>query len=493
MIAVLCLSLLVTGSLACAQEDTPPTMIANVYIIGNRKIPTDRMLQYIRTKPGCAYSYAQLQDDVQRLAESRLFRRILPVKTETIADGRVNIFFEVAEHRNTVREVIFRNAGRFELKELLDVAGVRPGQPLDADANTAACWDLQDFLKRHGYHFAEVSLREGQKESDERVVFDISTGPKVRVRDVRFSGHGAWTSAEKLAAQIETHQAFPRGWGEIFQPEIIQSDVAKLIDHYRDNGSFKADVESQLCWCKDFQYVDVVFRIKEGKRYRVGDWALEGDFDKLPRAQMERLIRLRKREFYSAETVRADVQSLADWGGRRGKRLDVRSFHFEVPDQPGMVHVGYEVEDAPVLRVGEIIIVGNTVTRDDVIRKQVKLFPGQLLDYTQVRASEKNLRDLGIFRVDPEAGIAPTVTVLDGQGEFRDILVKVQETRTGSLMIGIGLSSEGEPFISVVLKERNLDVRRWPTSWADVRNGQAFRGAGQKLHVQLLPWFRVLP
>jgi outer membrane protein assembly factor BamA len=187
----------------------------------------------------------------------------------------------------------------------------------------------------------------------------------------------------------------------------------------------------------------------------------------------------------------------------------------EIPDSPGLVRVQYDVEERrEQAYVGQVIIIGNNVTKDEVIRKQVHLYPGQVLQYPEIRLSEKRLADLKIFQVDaerdirpafqvrsgpgpfqtewifeadPEQDIRPTITVLDNPGPFKDILVKVRETRTGSLKIG-AVFVRGQIMLVADIAERNFDPWRWPTSWAEGREGRAFRGAGKKIHLQLLPF-----
>jgi RNA polymerase sigma factor (sigma-70 family) len=84
---------------------------------------------------------------------------------------------------------------------------------------------------------------------------------------------------------------------------------------------------------------------------------------------------------------------------------------------------------APPARVGQIIIVGNEKTSQNVILRQIKLRPGQVIDYPALRKAEKNLEALNRFIVDPKKGIRPTVTVVDPDGDnpYKDILVTVQE------------------------------------------------------------------
>jgi outer membrane protein assembly factor BamA len=136
-------------------------------------------------------------------------------------------------------------------------------------------------------------------------------------------------------------------------------------------------------------------------------------------------------------------------------------------------------------KVGNVIIVGNERTRDEVIRKALPFYPGQLLRYPDLRTAERNLEKLGIFLVDKGKGIRPTVTVLESDGEFKDILVQVQEMPTGSLLFGAGINSDGQFIVSMTLEERNFDPYRFPTCLADLVEGRAFRGGGRKMRLDV--------
>src|SRR5205085_4213833 len=86
-------------------------------------------------------------------------------------------------------------------------------------------------------------------------------------------------------------------------------------------------------------------------------------------------------------------------------------------------------------------------------------------------------------------GIRPTVTVLDPDtdSEYKDVLVQVQETQTGSLLFGVGVNSDAGLTGSIVLNERNFDITHLPTSFEDLLSGRAFRGAGQEFRIEAVP------
>jgi outer membrane protein assembly complex protein YaeT len=472
-----------------AQPSDKSQQIANVYIVGTRTISTDKVMQYIHSKPGQFYDYKTVQDDVSRLAAARLFKSILRVKTDPTPDGRLNLYFEVLEHANVVREVIYKHAKHTDLKELEDLTRVHPGMPLDVYANRNACFELQDHLKKQGYFFANVRLEEGNDEHDDRVIFNITEGPVLRVSKVSFVGNHEFVSAARLNTQVETSKAFAMSFGGKFNDAMVAEDIIKLETYYKNNGYRNVHVSRELKFSDDFHWVEVIFHVQEGIRFRVQDWKLEGTFQNLPREQLESIVMIKKDDWYNQLTVSKDVANLTNYVGWRGYKTDVKEHVEAVDDNPGVVRVHYEVDDHPMAYVGEVIIVGNNITQDKVIRRQLQnVPPGQVLRYPELKIAEAQLARLNIFEMNPELGVRPTVTVLENDNSvFKDILVKVQETRTGSLMLGAGINSDNGFVGSIVLNERNFDIFRFPTSFADFFDGKAFRGAGQELRIEAVP------
>jgi outer membrane protein assembly factor BamA len=146
------------------------------------------------------------------------------------------------------------------------------------------------------------------------------------------------------------------------------------------------------------------------------------------------------------------------------------------------------------MRVGEILIEGNQWTKEYVIRRQLALagvLPGQILQTPDLRLAERDLARLGIFAVDPQTGVRPTVTVIEPppgvDADFRNLLVRVQETPTSSLLFGVNVNSDLGLSGGLVYNEHNFDITGWPTSFEDLLSGKAFRGAGQEFRVEALP------
>jgi outer membrane protein assembly complex protein YaeT len=460
--------------------------VADVVIYGNRSVSTERIMREIRTRPGVPYSDESAQEDVNRLAKTHLFKNLPYVKTQPTSDGRLIVIFVVQEHPNIVKEVIFKHAKHLNDDELKNMTRIRAGQPLDKTLNQLAVYEIQDALKKKGRYFASVSLEEGFDETHDRVVFNITEGPVVRVRSTNFTG-GEFASGGRLRTQIETSRAFLYSLGGIFNPEMVKEDVHKLEEYYRKNGFLNVRVSRELSFSDDFQFVDIVYHVQEGLRFHVKTVMVDGERS-LPAEQVKTIPLLKEGETYSEEVIEKDKKNLADLFGWRGYPVNVNPVVTLVPDEPGVVRVQYLIEERAPVTVGRVIIVGNKVTRDDVIRRAVGLFPGQVLRFPELRLAEAKLARLGIFEMDPEKGSRPSVSAIDTDDpNVKDILVMVQETHTGSFQIGAGFNTDNGLVGSIILNERNFDITKIPTSWEDVLEGKAFRGANQEFRIEAVP------
>src|SRR5262249_59017824 len=129
-------------------------------------------------------------------------------------------------------------------------------------------------------------------------------------------------------------------------------------------------------------------------------------------------------------TVQGDLTRIRDYYGYRGYAVGVSEAIYEVPEQPGIVRVHYQVEGdgGPPARVGRVILEGNTVTQDRVIMNQLDLRPGQILQYPEVEAARIRLARLGIFDpAHPPDGIVENDELDE---KIKAIRVRGQRSRT---------------------------------------------------------------
>jgi outer membrane protein assembly complex protein YaeT len=477
---------------AAGFAQTPPgpgTMtVADVIVTGNKLVSTSRIMSMIHTRAGTEFVRETANEDARRLMETKLFGNV-SVELKYLPDNKVKVYFNIREPRGEIEDIIYEGVKHGKKDELNTLIGLRKGQPLNPIANEMACRTIERHYHEDGRPFATCELVEGGHDGDTRVVFRVTEGPVVKVRDIAFTGN-TFVSAARLATQITSSKEWFHMFGGRYNDLMADMDVGKLVEYYKSWGYQQVHVSKELVWDEDMTHVTLVFHIQEGLRYKVAGVSYEG-VKTFPRDQIEQLGRVKQGEFYNEAKAEGDVKAIKDYYGWTGRPTLVKKDLYY--PEPGVVQVVYQVQERPPTRVGQIFIVGNEVTRQNVILRQIPLYPGQVLTYPDLAVAEKNLARLNIFEMNQEKNVKPTVTVLnpDSDEEFKDILVQVEETRTGSLLFGVGVNSDAGLTGSIVLNERNFDITKPPTSLDDLLSGHAFRGAGEELRLEAMPGTQV--
>jgi outer membrane protein assembly complex protein YaeT len=483
VIALLALAVFVTSRKELVAGDNPQGKpIAEIIPVGNKIRTAKQILDIMHSRPGRPYDENTIQEDVRRLYNTRWFTpdgiRILT----TEAEGRVTVTVLVTELTSVVQEIIYEGAEHLSLSELQSLTGLRKGDAMSPLANELG---RQAILKRYqeeGRYYASVELVEGTKPTDTRVVYHIIEGPVVKVAKVEFVGvQNAMVG--RLRQQLATNTS-KLGFGGKFNPNTLDLDRKALTDYYHALGYLNVQITPEVRRSADMSSVTIVYHVHEGTRYHVAGRQIEGN-KSVPSEKLEKLAELQPGQPYDRRVAQADQLRIRDWYGHRGYAVGVEEQWYEV--QPGLVQVHYNVigDRGTPDRVGRIIIEGNSVTQDRVILNQLDLLPGQILQYPKLEEARMRLNRLGIF--DPED--PPTVEVIPNELDnmFKDIRVRVRETRTGQFIVGGSVNSDAGLTANIALNERNFDLFRFPRSWDDFRSGRAFRGAGQELRIEAAP------
>jgi outer membrane protein assembly factor BamA len=484
-------ALLLTGAACLAQAPSQPgkVLVADVIADGNHQVPTQKIMGLVKTRPGGEYSADQVDEDVRALMASRQFANVRAVKRDV--DGKVVVYFLLTEYPRTIQKIEYHGLKHFKAEELNTLTGLRVGGILNPRTNVHACQLIAAKYNQAGRPFATVDLAKGGNDGDTTVEFNITEGPTVKIHDIDFAGN-QFVSGAVLKTHINTSGAFLGLFKGDYNPSLVDADVEKLREYYRSFGFHDVKISREMRYSSDFRHVDLIFHIDEGLRYQLTDRPQIVGVKSCKADELDRLTISKPNEPFNGQGVQKDADAIKDYLGYTGHQAFVTPNIIWGEDQ-GTCHVVYQVEEKPAARVGEIKVLGNEKTRQNRILAQIPLYPGQILTYPDLRRAEANLAKLNIFENDPEKGIRPTVSVIDdmADSDIKDILVQVQETRTGSLLFGIGVNSDAGLTGSIVLNERNFDITRLPTSWEDIWEGRAFRGNAQEFRAEAVPGTQV--
>ena len=479
-------AVLAAGGRVGAADTPVGRVVADVVPVNNRVRPPEQIAAIMHTRAGKPYDEAVAQEDVRRLHATKWFvPGGVQFHTRLDPDNRVTVYVYVTELTSTVQEVVYLGAQHISAEKLRTLSGVRKGEPMNPLSNELGRQAILREYQDDGRYFSSVELIEGAKPTDTRVVYQIVEGPVVRVAGIEFRGNDHAITG-RLKTQLTTKKLFIGFMGGVFRPMTMDADLKKLNDYYAGLGFLAVKITPEVVRTDDPGRVMIAYHIVEGVQYKVASLDIQGN-KTYPTEKLAGLTTLKPGERYDRWQVQRDIHSIEDWHGNRGHRVGVDEKVYEVPDQPGVVRVQYEVQGdrGEPDRVGRVIIEGNNITQDRVIMNQLDLRPGQVLQYPKLEDARMRLARLGIFdQTNP-----PIVEVLPNEldSNFKDVRVQVQETRTGQFMIGGGVNSNAGLNGSIVINERNFNIARFPTSWDDFRTGRAFRGAGQELRLEAIP------
>jgi outer membrane protein insertion porin family len=464
-------------------------IVADIIIQGNHQAPAEYVKNRLKTRVDKEYVPEMLQEDIRSLYATRQFANVWADVKDTGQD-RVTVFIYIRDYPSLVEKVTYQGNNNLSTDDLDQITNVRKGMPLNPTVNRVACRAIVRRYNEDGRPFASCTLLKGGEPGDTEVIFSITEGPKVKVRDIDFTGN-TFVSSAVLYQRINSSKMFLGIFGGTYNAAMADNDVVELIKYYRSFGYHDVKVNRELVYTGDGRELKLIFHINEGVRYRLADAPQIVGVKSMSPETLEAFNKMGKGDYFDERKIKTDTELDAAAIGYRGRKATVTAVPVYSPDQPGLVRVNYEVDERPPARVGQIYIVGNERTRQNVILRQLPLYPGQILTYPDLVQAEKNLARLNIFESTPDGSVRPRVTVLDNpldqDNPVKDILVNVQEASTGSLMFGVGVNSDVGLTGSIVLNERNFDITRPPTSIDDLLNGTAWRGAGQELRIEAVP------
>lgn len=507
------------------------TDVSEIRITGNTSIPAYEIRPHIQSQLGRPVDSDEIKEDLERLYATRWFFDARH-EIQKNSQGTVLVFHVV--ERPIVQKVIYHGNKKVKKKDLEALTGLKKGSAMDPALNRQARRRIQEYYVEQGYNFATVNLIEGNTTDDRRVVFDISEGEKVVVQSIHFEGN-QFFSTSLLQTKLLTKKQWFLFWGGQYDPQTIKDDVQRLEAYYTSLGFFDIKVTAEKrSDTTDLSKIKVTFFVDEGMRYQVRSIGFSGN-QNVSTEELRANLSLDEDSPFAQYKLDLDVARFREMYGAIGHYYARITPEPQFDKEEGYLNLIYEIMEGEPFRVRNIhvhIDGENPRTQETVVRNLLRIRPGDLLDPSKLRRSEKRLQSSQLFMVNPLTGAIPHIKVADpgidnltprppvvvraqhqdaeSAGEddlfpvdpfspdtespppgWRDLDVFAEEAQTGRFLFGVGVDSNSGILGNIVLHERNFDLFRTPESVDDALDGTAFRGAGQDLRIEALPGSRV--
>lgn len=422
--------------------------IASIAPEGNKRIDSGAILSKILTKVGDPYSQTGLRNDLKEIFKMGFFNDV-QIDIKDSPQGK-NIIFRVIE-KPVINTIVYDGIDELKEEDIKAAANIKEHFILNPTKISAAEEAIKNLYKTKGFYNSKVtSTITYPDDKGANIRFSITEGNKIFIKEISVEGNVTFTDKE-LLGEIETGEKWFMSWltdGGLLDMNKIQQDAQKIVAYYNNNGFLEAKVgEPQISQKEEWLFVK--FIVEEGPRFRVGTVDVTGDLigDK---EKMLALLSVREQKYVSRQIIRENILALTDYYAESGYAFaSIRPVTTKSPAGDRM-DVTLKVTKGNMVYIDRITIKGNTRTRDNVIRRELRIAEGGLFDSKAIRQSTQALQRLMYFEevtITPEPSLDPN---------RMNVIVNVKEKSTGTFSIGAGYSSADNLILMGQIAENNF-------------------------------------
>jgi outer membrane protein insertion porin family len=421
---------------------TPPRavprggVIDKIIIKGNKKIESDAIRAKLVSHEGTPYSDETVRQDIAALFALGYF---YDVQVDRADGPKVTLTYTVVE-KPSIAEIEYEGNEEIEDQELKDTAGIKPYEILDMEKIREATEKMEKLYEDKGFFLARVNhkLVPTGDGDNVKLVFEIRENDKVRVKRVSFIGN-KHIGATRLKSVMMTKEggffSFISGSGS-YKQEAFDRDVQMLSLLYFNEGYVQAKVDRpQVYVTPDKKAIYISIRVEEGEQFKVGTVDFTGDL-LFSRDELFASTHIQEQDIFRYQVLQEDLRALQAKYGDLGYAYANPIPRTRVREADREVDITFEIDKGQKVYIGNINMVGNSKTRDKVIRRELRIREGELYNETRKRESVDNVKRLGYFEEVNFNTKAPK-----GHPEIMDIDIAVKERNTGTVQIGAGYSN----------------------------------------------------
>ena len=441
-----------------AQAGAAPSILNNrgdqvrsIAISGSQRLEAQTILSYIRLRVGDTWSPEVGDQVLKDLAATELFA------TFSVRNDAGNVVISLTENP-VINRIILEGNERIKNDKIVPEIKLAPRQIFTRSKVRADVARIIELYKRQGRFAATVEPKMVQLAQNRvDVVFEISEGPKSKVRQINVIGNEAFSDGE-LRGEMVTKQARLTSFfssNTSYDPDRLAFDQQKLRQFYLTEGYADFRVVSAVAELtpdkKDFI---ITYVVEEGERYKFGEVDVESNIRDFDSDTLSNGLRMQGGDWYDAKAVEDTVEQLTDLAGTFGYAFADVSPRFTRNKESLTMDVSFVLREAPRVYVERIDVNGNTLTQDKVLRREFRVAEGDAFNSLAVKRSTARINSLGYFQENFE------INQVDGSAPDRIVLeANIEEQATGELQLSAGFSSLESFIFQGSIRQRNFRGR----------------------------------
>ncbi len=452
----------VVAPVALAADAPEDAKVEGFLVQGLRRVDEEVIKRALVSKRGEVFEVGKVTQDVRAVFATNLFRDVVIKRRAGDANPRdVILVIEVIE-KPSIKNVGFVGNDEISNDDIKGVIDVKAGQILNIDGLAKNVGKIRELYLNKGFYLSEVEFKFddiGNNEVD--VSFVIKENEKVEVRKITFLGNKA-VSDDELKSQMMTKEghllSFLTGAGT-YREEMFQADLYKLNSIYFDRGYLNARaLKPQVTISSDRRHIYITVPIEEGEQFSIGEIKVIGKVDLFDdnglmlvnEKGVYNQITVKTGEIFNKTKLFGDLARVADVYRDHGFAYANVTPQTRINPQTRVVDLDLDIDPGEKVYYETIEISGNTKTRDKVIRRELRVYEGELFSGTMLEVSKQRVTALGYFEtvdLETERGSEPNKM---------KVLIKIKEKATGTFQVGAGFSSVERFIATAQISQQNF-------------------------------------
>jgi outer membrane protein insertion porin family len=449
--------------LAVAAEQAGVKVTA-IEIRGNKRIELPAIAGRLTLKPGDPYTPENVRGQIKILYETGYFEDV-QVETESGAGG-VALAFLVRE-KPFITEIVFDGNQELSDDKLKEKITIKSQAFLDQPQAKESAEKIRLAYQEDGYFNCRViPVVQTLDEDRKRLTFFVKEGDKARIKTVNFDGLHAATKDEMFKV-MATREWVP--WYGLFSQlklpsflsdagvlkrEEMNNDVERIKEILLNKGYLNAQVGlPTVVLSDDKKWFVVTYAVMEGEPFTVAEVGFRGN-TVFEDPELRQGLKIKEGEIFQRQKIRDEITRLTDLYGSKGYAFADVSPSVTPNTEDRTATIILTIKEGEMMRIRQININGNEKTKDNVIRREVRVDEQDVIDTPSLKRSFQRLNNLNFFE---------TVEILPAQVgvDKVDLNVRVKEKPTGQFSIGGGFSTLDKLVAIADITEGNLGGNGW--------------------------------
>ncbi|MCK6391600.1 MAG: outer membrane protein assembly factor BamA, partial [Azonexus sp.] len=444
------LSVVIAGMFSLPAMAFEPFTVKDIRVEGIQRTEAGTVFSYLPVKVGESFDDDKAAQAIKALFATGFFK---DVRIEV--DG--NVMVVVVQERPAIASVSFSGLKEFDkdvIVKALKETGIAEGRIFDRALLEKAEQELKRQYLSRGKYAATVTATVNPLERNRvGISFAIEEGEAAKIKQINIVGAKAFREKDLLGRFDLTTP----GWltwytkNDQYSRQKLSADIEKLKSYYLDQGYLEFNVDStQVTISPDKQDVFITVNITEGERYQVSSVKLVGDLT-VPEDELKKLVQVRAGDIFSRERLNESTKAVADRLGAEGYAFANVNASPEIDKAKRQVGFTIFIDPGKRVYVRRINVTGNTKTRDEVVRRELRQMEGGWYDADKLTASKQRIDRLGFF-----TDVTVETPAVPGTSDQLDVNLNVTEKPTGNLMLGLGTSSTDKVILSGSISQNNF-------------------------------------